>query len=107
MGAEFYGPLGVLNGASTYSTVLTGAGVQHATLTLGKTYRVQAHGGDVRIGFGTTTSAADADAVDGKGETLSDGAPALVCVIHAGVLCIARTSVGSDADLIIRESAGS
>jgi hypothetical protein len=106
MANTVYGHMANLNAASTYTTILTGAGAKNAALTIGKTYRFQPQGGDVRIGFGATAAAADTDAASGKGEILTDGTVQQFTVTTDATKYIARTSVASDTDVIIRECIG-
>lgn len=102
MANEVYGQFGQLNAATTYVTKLTGASAQHTALTVGQTYRFQPQGGDVRIGFGSTAAAADTDAASGSGEIIQDGVTVQFTVTSAAVAYVARTSVSSATDVIIR-----
>jgi hypothetical protein len=98
--------MGALNAASVYSAILTGAGAKNAQLTVGKTYRFVVSSADVRLGFGATAAAADTDAGSARGEYLSAPGVRQFTVTTAAVAFVSRTSVGADADVIIREVVG-
>lgn len=101
-----YGILPQLNAAGLYSTKLTGAGAQHALLTVGRSYMIQSQGGDALIGFGVDSSTADTNAASGKGEKLTDGAPAILRAIgNSTVQYIAKTV--DAADVLIWQCAAS
>lgn len=104
---SLYGLLGQLNAAWAYTTSLTGADAQHTALLVGKTYLIQAQGGDVWVGFGATAGAADTASSTSEGlRIIGDAPPTLITITDDSVAYIARTPDSGTTELRICEVVG-
>lgn len=99
-----YGQLGALNSGWFWKASITGAGAQNTALEVGKTYRIQAVGADVYVGFGSTAAAADTAGGSTKGERVfGDTAPMVITINSASIAYLSRTPVSGTTELRVQE----